>query len=227
VLTPPYSFFAALERRPPDQVADAWWITIEMLAAREHEIAGALGRALEQDEPRFLLDLYYFLLDVGRLIGDIQHIWIRLGAREADAPASVPENWDMPATDPSMHVVESDRRAHARVYAEVAGKAREAFQKHGLPQNYKAVHSPMLTQSHETVDASVVDALGEIASTLALVSWYRDFLTENPLPNGDTIRWIVRELQMSLRTRAMRHVLLLSYAFYDVVMGNDLDGGES
>lgn len=223
---PPYSYFSSLPRKPPDDVVDAWWKAVERLAKKDAVIAKLLARAHTQEKPVFVLDLYYVMLSVTRLIGDLQQTWLKLAARVADAPAAVPEEWDGIATDPALHIDDHDRRSHARVYTVVAGAARAVFEKHGLPQQYKVVHSPMFMQTVDVMDASAVDSLAEIASSLALVSWYRDFLLEHPLPNADTIRWIVREIHMNTRMSAQRHALMLAYAFYDVVIGNDLDGGE-
>ena len=221
---PPQSFFAALEPAPPEDVVSVWWGTVEALSLRDGFVVVALERASEQEQPGFVLELYYFLLDVARLCGDLQLVWTRM--RGTDAPV-MPEDWAPVATDPTLHIADSDQRSHVRVYREVAVAAHEAFQRHSLPQLYKVVHSPMLMGSTDTVDVSPVDALGEIAAALAVVAWYRDYLLAHPLPTADTIRWIVREVQMATRSRAMRHVLSMAYALYDVVIGNDLDRGES
>jgi len=223
VATPPQSFFQALRPHPSVDVVDAWWHTVEVLAARDGDIAAALRRAGTADAPTFVIELYHLMIDVARLIADLQLTWSRL--RAAVVPR-VPEEWTPETTDPELHIGDTDPRSHARVYTEVAGLARDAFLKHELPQMYKVVHSPMFMRSTEATDLSPVDSLGEIASALAQVAWYRDFLLQHALPSADTIRWIVREVHQNVRSRAMRHVLLLAYALYDVVIGNDLDGGE-
>ena len=39
---PPHSFFASLERSPPKEVIDFWWLTIEKLAAKDGQIGATL-----------------------------------------------------------------------------------------------------------------------------------------------------------------------------------------